>query len=132
MKKSTLFLFAATVTAAMTVACFNLGITSPLDSTARPPASGSIWQGTAQNANCAWVVDEQGNYGCTGKDGKAVGSKTGKACASSILGLIQTGDMSLAAAAKNGGISKVNSVDISRKALLVSLWSQHCLHVNGE
>ena len=38
-------------------------------------------------------------------------SKTGKAEAQSILGLVATGDASIAAAAKNGGITKIKMVD---------------------
>ena len=43
--------------------------------------------------------------------GTGVSPKTGKACAQSILGLVATGDASIAAAAAAGGITKIDSVD---------------------
>ena len=41
----------------------------------------------------------------------SLGSKEGKACAQSILGLVAQGDASIKAAAAAGGITKVSSVD---------------------
>ncbi|MCG8588751.1 MAG: TRL-like family protein [Proteobacteria bacterium] len=43
--------------------------------------------------------------------GDRVGSKEGRACAKSILGLIASGDASIKAAAAAGGITKIESVD---------------------
>ncbi|TGN17718.1 hypothetical protein EHS15_16345 [Leptospira idonii] len=87
------------------------------------------------NQNCGWGVTEQGTAeaGCVwGKDGgKPVGAKTGRACTNSILGLIRSGDMSIAAAAKQGGITKVQSVDAEINSLLGSVLVESCLLVNG-
>ena len=45
-------------------------------------------------------------------DGKiASGSKEGKACATSYMGMFATGDASVEAAAANGGITNVQSVE---------------------
>ncbi len=46
------------------------------------------------------------------------GSRVGKATATSYLGLIATGDSSIAAAKANGGISSVSSVDVQRENIL--------------
>jgi hypothetical protein len=59
-----------------------------------------------------------------------VGSKVGKACAKNTLGLFATGDASIAAAAKNGGITQVATVDVvSEPGLFVG---QFCTIVTGE
>lgn len=52
----------------------------------------------------------------TGNSGSA--SKTGTAECVSILGLVATGDCSIQAAKRNGGITKVNSVDWDAKNIL--------------
>ena len=43
--------------------------------------------------------------------GTKVGSKEGEACARSIFGLVARGDASIKAAARAGGITKIDSVD---------------------
>lgn len=48
----------------------------------------------------------------------AVGGKKGEACATSYLALIATGDASIAAAAANGGIKNVTSVDHHSTSIL--------------
>lgn len=48
----------------------------------------------------------------------AAGSRTGQATATSYLGLIATGDSSIAAAKANGHITNVSSVDVHRKNIL--------------
>lgn len=60
----------------------------------------------------------------------AAGAKRGKACASSILGAIATGDASVAAAAKAGGITKVGFVDYSTFSVL-GFYAEFCTHVSG-
>ena len=57
-------------------------------------------------------------------------SKTGTACATSILGLIATGDASITAAKANGGITHVATVEHSTQNLfgLVGKW---CTVVKG-
>lgn len=59
-----------------------------------------------------------------------LGSKVGKACAQSILGLLAQGDASIEAAAKNGGIKDVMSVDHTTKNML-GLLGEYCTVVRG-
>jgi hypothetical protein len=47
------------------------------------------------------------------------------------LGWIGTGDASAATAAKNGGISKISSVDYHTKSIL-GLWAESCTKVSGD
>jgi hypothetical protein len=58
-------------------------------------------------------------------------AKQGQACATSILGLITTGDASVATAAKAGSISKVASVDHDFTNI-VGVYSKYCVKVTGE
>ena len=59
------------------------------------------------------------------------GTKEGKACASSVLGMVATGDASIQAAKNNGGITKVTHVDHSVKNIMgfVAEW---CTIIRGE
>lgn len=59
------------------------------------------------------------------------GSKTGKACARNIFGIYATGDSSLAAAKKAGGIKKISTVDTEIAGILM-LYSSRCTIVTGE
>ncbi len=61
----------------------------------------------------------------------SVGRKSGKACVKHLFGFIPLGDtgITIAKAAKNGGISKVSSVDYSYTNYL--LLSKSCTMVNG-
>jgi hypothetical protein len=56
--------------------------------------------------------------------------KTGTACSQGILGLIATGDSSIEAAKRAGGIKKVTSVDHHSKWLVV--YGEFCTIVTGE
>ena len=47
-----------------------------------------------------------------------VGAKKGEATAKTILGLVATGDCSIAAAAKNGGLKTIRHIDYKYKNLL--------------
>jgi hypothetical protein len=58
------------------------------------------------------------------------GKKRGQACANNILGLISTGDASLARAMRDGSITVVSSVDVEDTGLLF-LWGKHCTIVTG-
>ncbi|MEW6324995.1 MAG: TRL-like family protein [Nitrospirota bacterium] len=58
-------------------------------------------------------------------------SKEGKACAQSILGLIATGDASIAAAKTAGGITEVSSVDHTAKNIL-GIMGEWCTVVKGK
>lgn len=46
------------------------------------------------------------------------GPKSGEATAKTILGIVATGDCSIAAAARNGGLRKINHVDYRYKNIL--------------
>lgn len=58
-------------------------------------------------------------------------SKEGKACASNILGIVATGDASIDAAKKAGGIKEVSSVDFQSTSIL-GLYAQFCTIVRGK
>ncbi len=54
----------------------------------------------------------------------------GKACATSILAMVATGDASLEAAKANGGITQVAVVDHTAKNIL-GIWGEYCTIVKG-
>ncbi len=62
--------------------------------------------------------------------GGSVGSKEGRACAQSILGLVATGDASIKAAAQDGGISNIGSVDHYTRNIL-GILGEFCTIVRG-
>lgn len=57
-------------------------------------------------------------------------AKVGQACATNILGLIATGDSSIDAAKKAGGIKDVSSVDHDSTSIL-GLYGTFCTVVKG-
>ncbi|WP_298769459.1 TRL-like family protein [uncultured Fibrobacter sp.] len=59
------------------------------------------------------------------------GSKTGEASATSILGIIATGNASVAEAAKNGGITKVKTVDVKATSI-IGIYAKYTVVVTGE
>jgi len=61
-----------------------------------------------------------------------VGSKEGRACASGILGLISTGDASVATAARSAGISRISTVSYEYTNILGALYSKTCAVVTGD
>ncbi|WP_373047865.1 TRL-like family protein [Vulgatibacter sp.] len=63
--------------------------------------------------------------------GPVRGSKSGRACATSILGLVGTGDASISQAASNGGIKEISHVDADVENIL-GIWAQYCTVVYGE
>lgn len=65
----------------------------------------------ASGGNSAVMGGIYSGYKSGGAIGNGTGTKTGEACASSILGAIATGDASVAAAMANGGIKEVAHVD---------------------
>ena len=77
------------------------------------PAAGMIW------------MDVQGPVDA----GDKVGSKEGRACAQSILGVFATGDASIKAAAANGGITRIDSVDHHSTWMVVM--GEYCTIVRG-
>ena len=58
------------------------------------------------------------------------GPKTGQAKCLSILGIVATGDCSIDAAAKNGNISEIKSVDVKTFSIL-GLFSEETTIVTG-
>ncbi len=62
--------------------------------------------------------------------GKAAGAKKGESCATNILGWIATGDASIAAAKKKGGITDVAVVDYSSLNIL-GVYGKTCAIVRG-
>ncbi|MEQ1507030.1 MAG: TRL-like family protein [Myxococcota bacterium] len=59
-----------------------------------------------------------------------VGKKKGEACATSILGLITTGDATIRAAADAGGIKDISAVDGSIMNIL-GIYAKYCTIVSG-
>jgi hypothetical protein len=58
------------------------------------------------------------------------GNRVGEACATSILGLVGTGDASIEAARRNGGITMITSVDAKNEAY-VGVYAKTCTIVRG-
>ena len=66
---------------------------------------------------------------------EAVGSggestKFGEACATSILGWVGTGDASIEAARKSGGITEISYVDYHSTSVL-GIFAKYCVKVSG-
>lgn len=70
-------------------------------------------------------------YKMGGNVGPGQGTKTGEACASSILGLIAVGDASISAAKTAGGITQVAHVDHDDFGIL-GLYASSCTIVVGQ
>jgi hypothetical protein len=58
-------------------------------------------------------------------------TKQGEACATSILGLVGTGDASIQAAMKDGDIKAVSYVDSTSTGIL-GVYATYCTLVSGE
>lgn len=58
------------------------------------------------------------------------GSREGRSCASSILGIIATGDASIEAARRAGGISQISAVDEETTSVL-GVYASYCTIVRG-
>lgn len=72
------------------------------------------------------ITDVQGPISAT----SATGNKTGRACASTIIGLINKGDASIVAAKKAGGINTVATVDYHTKGFY-PFFGETCVIVTG-
>ncbi|RME46861.1 MAG: hypothetical protein D6795_14870 [Deltaproteobacteria bacterium] len=59
-------------------------------------------------------------------------AKVGEACQTMLLGLIFTGDATVDAAKKAGGITKVHNVDTKMERILGSIYAKQCTLVYGE
>ncbi len=64
-------------------------------------------------------------------EGDAEPVREGESCATSILGLIATGDASIHAAMAEGGISRVATVDYASSGIL-GIYAEFCTVVRGE
>ncbi|MEI1279999.1 TRL domain-containing protein [Leptospira venezuelensis] len=84
---------------------------------------GSLYTNVTENATIFNRDNSQ-------KDG--IGEKSGEACASSVLGLIATGDAGIKAAAKKGGIKIVKSIDSNRSNVLGSIYVSECTIAYGD
>ena len=62
--------------------------------------------------------------------GSTVGKKEGTACVETIMGLIARGDASIKAAAADGGIRKIGSVD-HRTENILGIFARFCTIVRG-
>lgn len=71
-------------------------------------------------------TDVKGPLDAEGK----IGSKEGKACAESILGLVARGDASIEAAAKEGGITTITTVS-HHTTNMVGVIGKFCTIVRG-
>jgi len=70
-------------------------------------------------------------YKMGGNVGPGQGTKTGQSCASSILGIIATGDASISAAKAAGGITQVAHVDHDDFGIL-GIYASSCTIVVGQ
>jgi len=70
-------------------------------------------------------------YKSPGQVGAAQAAKAGEACMSSILGLVATGDASIEAAKKAGGITQVAHVDHEQFSV-IGVYATTCTIVHGQ
>lgn len=80
-------------------------------------------------APTAGVLYSDSQAGLTATSNQA-GNRVGEACVSSILGLISSGDASIEAARRNGGITMISAVDESFFNVLF-FYSKYCTIVRG-
>ena len=66
-----------------------------------------------------------------GVDTSGPGSKRGEAQSTSVLGIVATGDSSIEAAARNGGIKKIHTADTHSTSVL-GLYATYTTVVTGE
>lgn len=85
----------------------------------------------AQGGNAAAMGTIYSGYKSPGNVGTAAAGKTGEACISSILGVVATGDASLEAAKKAGGITQVAHVDHEQFSVL-GVYATSCTVVHGQ
>ncbi|MGH7232414.1 MAG: TRL-like family protein [Nitrospiraceae bacterium] len=77
----------------------------------------------------AGIIYNETKYGTIATTATAA-TKEGKACATSILGWVATGDASIAAAKANGGVTTVASVDHTAKNI-IGIFGEWCTIVKG-
>lgn len=86
---------------------------------------------------CAMVASPVGNgalytdvHGPVATGPEAASGKSGKACAANYLGFVAVGNASIEAARKNGGISRISTVD-HRSFGVLGIYTQFCTVVSG-
>jgi hypothetical protein len=77
-------------------------------------------------------VEDPAQHLAVAMDKAATSTKTGTSSAAGYLGLIATGDASVDAAMKDGGITKVHHVDHKTQLVLWGLWVKSSTIVYGE
>lgn len=82
----------------------------------------------AASPTTGWIYTKVQGPVATGTSSNT--AKSGQACATNILGLFATGDASIDAAKKAGGISNVSSVDHDSTSIL-GLYATFCTLVKG-
>ncbi len=100
------------------LAAVSAGLLSGCAMSMRAPVTGFLYNGTKANAGEGFSENVETQ-------------KSGRACASSILGWVGTGDASIATAAANGGISKISFVDTENTGIL-GLYAETCTVVYGQ
>jgi hypothetical protein len=101
---------------ALPLCCAVLALASGCAASASSPVTASIYNASK---------------GATAATSNDLGSKTGQSCATSILGIIGSGDASVASAAKAGGITKISAVDSDNSGIL-GIYAKNCTVVSGE
>jgi len=76
----------------------------------------------------AWYSDLRSGVAATSNPS---GNLVGEACASSILGLVATGDASIEAARRNGRITQISAVDEHSTSIL-GIYATYCTTVRGK
>lgn len=84
----------------------------------------------AQGGNAHAMGTIYSGYKSPGNIGAGAAGKTGEACISSILGIIATGDASIEAAKKAGGITQIAHIDHEQFAVL-GVYATSCTVVHG-
>lgn len=74
-----------------------------------------------------WYADTHSSVAATSNQ---AGNRVGEACANSILGLVATGDASIEAARRNGGITMISSVD-EKASNILGVYATYCTIVRG-
>jgi len=89
----------------------------------------SAWSPVGGFFGSAWIYTDV--TGPMDAGGHGANTKTGEAMATSILGLVATGDASITAASANAGITKVHHVDFHTWSVL-GVYAKFTTKVYGE
>lgn len=74
-----------------------------------------------------WYTDAHSSVTATSNQ---AGNRVGEACATSILGIVATGDASIETARRNGGITMISGVDDHATSIL-GVYAKYCTIVRG-